>query len=77
MLQWVSQLLLTESRFQRLGPVVNEFLIDVFSCIEDDRLAFHANNQDKIYLVPAQRIYLGNIVFRATSSTEQHQQAVA
>lgn len=47
MLQWVSQLLLTESRFQRLGPVVNEFLIDVFSCIEDERLAFHANNQDK------------------------------
>ena len=47
MLQWVTQLLLTESRFQRLGPVVNEFLIDVFSCIEDERLAFHANNQDK------------------------------
>lgn len=47
MLQWLTQLLLTESRFQRLGPIVNEFLIDAFSCIEDERLAFHANNQDK------------------------------
>lgn len=26
---------------------MNEFLIDVFSCIEDQRLSFHAHNQDK------------------------------
>ncbi len=47
LVQWVTQLLLTESRFQKLGPLVNEFLIDVFSCIEDQRLSFHAFNQDK------------------------------
>lgn len=47
LLQWVIQLLLTEPRFQRLGAVVNEFLIDVFSNIEDDRLTFHAMHQNK------------------------------
>lgn len=41
MLQWVNKLLLSELRF------LNEFLIDVFSCIEDERLASHAKNQDK------------------------------
>ena len=29
------------------GPLVNEFLVDVYSCIEDQRLSFHAYNQDK------------------------------
>ncbi|CAM9982092.1 unnamed protein product, partial [Ectocarpus sp. 4 AP-2014] len=43
----VTQLLVRERRLQQLGPLVNEFLIDVFSCIEDQRLAFHAHNQDK------------------------------
>lgn len=47
LIQWVTQLLLTEPRFEKLGPLVNEFLIDVFSCIEDQRLSFHAYNQDK------------------------------
>ena len=47
LIQWVTQLLLREPRFQKLGPLVNEFLIDVFSCIEDQRLSFHAFNQDK------------------------------
>ena len=42
--QWVTQLLVREPRFQQLGPLVNEFLIDVFSCIEDQRLTFHAFN---------------------------------
>lgn len=45
--QWVTQLLFREPRFRKLGPLVNEFLIDVFSCIEDQRLSFHAHNQDK------------------------------
>ena len=45
--QWLTQLLVREPRFQQLGPLVNEFLIDVFSCIEDQRLSFHAHNQDK------------------------------
>ena len=45
--QWLTQLLVTEPRFQKLGPLVNEFVIDVFSCIEDQRLSFHAHNQDK------------------------------
>lgn len=45
--QWVTQLLMTEPRFEKLGPLVNEFLIDVYSCIEDQRLSFHAYNQDK------------------------------
>ena len=45
--QWLTQLLVTEPRFQILGPLVNEFVIDVFSCIEDQRLSFHAHNQDK------------------------------
>lgn len=45
--QWVTQLLVREPRFQQLGPLVNEFLIDVYSCIEDQRLTFHALNQDK------------------------------
>ena len=45
--QWVTQLVMTEPRFEKLGPLVNEFLIDVYSCIEDQRLSFHAYNQDK------------------------------
>ena len=46
-LQWVCQLLLTHDRFQRLGAVVNKFLIDVFSAIEDERLSYHVHNQDR------------------------------
>lgn len=45
--QWVTQLLATEPRFERMGPLTNEFLIDVFSCIEDQRLSFHVYNQDQ------------------------------
>lgn len=45
--QWVTQLLVREPRFQQLGPLVNEFLIDIYSCIEDERLKFHAFNQEK------------------------------
>lgn len=47
LMQWVTQLLVREDRFSQLGPLTNEFLIDAFSCIEDDRLMFHARNQDK------------------------------
>lgn len=47
LMQWVGQLIMCEPRFDLLGPLVNEFLIDAFSCIEDERLAFHAMNQDK------------------------------
>ena len=43
--QWTTQLMLREPRFQQLGPMVNEFLIDV--SIEDQRLSFHAHNQEK------------------------------
>lgn len=52
--QWVTQLLMTEPRFQQLGPLVNEFLVDVYSCIEDQRLTFHAINQD-MYRTSLQR----------------------
>ena len=45
-IQWVRQRLMYEPRFQMLGPLVNEFLIDAFSCIKDERHAFHANNYD-------------------------------
>lgn len=56
LIQWVTQLLLREPRFQKLGPLVNEFLIDVFSCIEDQRLSFHAFNQDKYTTSVHQRL---------------------
>ena len=45
--QWTTQLVLRELPFQQLGPLVNEFLIDVFSAIEDQRLSFPAHNQEK------------------------------
>lgn len=45
--RWATQLLRRQPRFQKVGPLVNEFLIDVFSCIEDQRLAFHSHNRDK------------------------------
>lgn len=45
LMQWVTQRLICEPRFQTLGPLVKESLRETFSCIEDEGLAVYANNQ--------------------------------
>lgn len=50
--QWVTQLVFRKPRFEQMGPLVNEFLIDAFSCIRDQRRSFHAHNQEKYHKRP-------------------------
>ena len=46
MLKWARIQHFTEARFALLGTLRSQFLVDVFSHVEDARLQFHQQNQD-------------------------------
>ena len=46
-IEYYRQRILTDERFGMLGRLLNEYLVDMFSSVEDNRLSYIRNNQDR------------------------------